>query len=535
MFKKIVQSIESQNISIGQWLIAFAGIVFIRFILEVISSPTQSGIIPVDAPTLIQYGLSFIAIALGLVCIVWFFTKGSTNLLKLILFCLPVIWIGPILDIIFSAGIGHTITYIFHGPKLLLIDFLTFFGPQVTIGLRLELFIILLAIGLYVWKVKKSIIKTILSVLFSYVFLFFIFALPSIIYLLGNISDIGNQASTYNVLHFLIKNISESNISHNTIDATLTYSSNSRAFELGFDKLLSQISFLLSFVFILFIFYKTQKEKFITIIKNSRPERVLFYTTLLGLGSVYAVKLNLGQTNNWIDLMSIITLIISWYGAWMFAVHTNDIADEQIDLVSNLNRPITNNKVSVTEMRETGYIWLLLSLLGAFSIGYYPFFMILTFTAAYYIYSYPPLRLKRIPLLSSFLISIACLSTIMAGFYFVSTIKTLNSFPGFLAIGIIIIFTLATNIRDIKDIEGDKKDGIFTIPVIFNNKGKKIVALMFSTSFILAPFFFSSYLLYISAIPTSVIGYKIVTRKVYKESLVFCLYFVFFLSLLVLI
>jgi 4-hydroxybenzoate polyprenyltransferase len=530
MIGKIISDIEKQHISVGQWLVGFTGIVFIRFILEVISSPISSGLIPSDADTLIQYWLSFLAIILGIMCITRYFTKGDAGIAKIALYGLPIIWLGPIVDIITSLGKGHTITYIFNGPEELLFNFITFFGPQVTVGLRFELFIVIFAVGLYVWNVRKNVRATISAILLSYLFLFFIFAIPSIIYGLQNVSSLTDLVTTSYVANFLSTSISQSNISHNTIDTSLLYKSGMRAFELGFDKLLSQISFILAFIWGMVWFWQTKKEKFIAVIKNSRPERVAFYLTLLTLGIGYAYFSGYGKINSWIDWLSILTLLISWYGAWMFAVHTNDVADISIDKISNPNRPITGETVTLEEMSGSAYIWLMISLLGSWSAGYYPFFMNLVFTASYYIYSVPPLRFKRIPIVSSFLISIACLSSVLAGFFFLSADKTFHLFPPLLVIGIIVMFTLGVNIRDMKDIEGDKEEGILTLPVIFGNYGKKVVGGMLALSFMLAPIFLSFYTLYIIAIPTAYVGYKLVTKKQYNDRHIFYLFFVFVAS-----
>jgi len=137
----------------------------------------------------------------------------------------------------------------------------------------------------------------------------------------------------------------------------------------------------------------------------------------------------------------------------------------------------------------------------------------------------PPLRLKRVTALSTFLISIACLVTILAGFFFVSINKVVATFPVLFVIKILIIFTLGVSIKDMKDVEGDGVNGIKTVPVIFGKNGPWVVGVFFGLSVLLVPIFISFYLLYIIAIPTAIIGYKLVTKTPYKEKSVFILYF----------
>jgi 4-hydroxybenzoate polyprenyltransferase len=214
----------------------------------------------------------------------------------------------------------------------------------------------------------------------------------------------------------------------------------------------------------------------------------------------------------------------------MFAVHTNDVADVSIDGISNSNRPITSKALTQEEMHSSGYIWLMVALFGSWCAGYYTFFFCLVYTASYYIYSVPPLRLKRLPMISSFLIGIACLSSVLAGFFLVSADKTFHNFPPLLAIGIILMFTLGVNIRDMKDVEGDRAEGILTLPVILVKNGKRVVGGMLALSFMLAPIFLSFYTLYIVAIPTAYIGYKLVTKNKYNDRHIFYLFFAFLVS-----
>jgi 4-hydroxybenzoate polyprenyltransferase len=86
-----------------------------------------------------------------------------------------------------------------------------------------------------------------------------------------------------------------------------------------------------------------------------------------------------------------------------------------------------------------------------------------------------------------------------------------------------------------KDIDGDTVENIKTLPVIFRKNGDKIVGALLAASFILVPVVFSFYSLYILALPAAFIGYKITTRKPYKEKYIFFLYFYFLVATILLI
>ncbi len=535
MINKIISEIENQKINLTQWIASFVGILFIRFILESLSSPTSSGIIPSDPYTLIHYSLFFLSVTLITCLIVGYFTDNYKNSSKIVLFGLPLIWLAPIVDIVLSRGNGYKMLYVFDTGKNLVFDFFTFFGPNptygVTYGMRLGIALSIMGIGYYIYLKNKNFLKTILAVVVLYSVIFFIGSAPGVFY---TISHINNPTSTsVDVVRYFEKIITNSTITHNTLREGIYSVSYSRFIELGFNKLLSQILLIFSIIFAGILFWKIDKNKFLAVIKNCRIERVNFYTASLLSGMGFAYINLLGSKFIWADLFGMSCLILAWIALWMHAVHANDIVDIDIDKISNQQRPLVQKTVEAGDMRDTGNVWLSIGLLGAWCAGFYPFFMALVYIAASYIYSSYPLRLRRIPLVPSFLIATACLATVLSGFFFVSTNKQIDTFPIFLSFGILIMVTLAINFKDIKDIEGDKANGILTIPTLFGERGVKIVGIFLSLSILLIPFFLSFYILYIIMIPASIFGYKIATKKPYREKPVFVLRFVVLFSVAV--
>lgn len=529
MIERVLEEIKNKNITISQWMIGFIGIVFIRFLFESLSSRSSTGIIPSDPYTLVHYGLFFLCLVLGTLCIVGYFSKDYKNPPKIILFALPVIWLAPIVDIFLSHGRGYKMTYIFDTGSGLIFDFFTFFGPSLavgaTYGMRVGIALILIGTGWYLWRESKSIFLTFFGIISVYLFGFLMGSLPGLIYTFSHLnSGIGTFSD---VLSYFEKIIAHSTIAHNTLHDGTSSVTSLRFFELGFDKLLSQILFIMSCFFGGLLFWKMNPQKFFVVLKNCRLERVSSYIAILVSGMGFAYINRFGNPFIWIDLFGIVCILISWISLWMYAVHVNDIADIEIDKISNSDRPLIKKELNSEFMQETGYVWLAVALLGSWSVGYYPFFMSLVYIAASYIYSAPPLRLRRFPLVSSFLISVACLATILSGFFFISVQKQIQAFPPLLAVGIIIMVTLAINVKDMKDISGDKADGILTLPILFGENGPKVVGLCFALCLLLVPIFLSFYLLYIFSIPCAFIGYKLITKKPYREEPLFVLRFIF--------
>ncbi len=529
MIETLILSIKNQKISILGWMSAFVGIIFIRFLFESISSPTQSGVIPSDSYSLIQIGLFFLSITIGTACIIGFFTKDYKNTPKVILFGLPIIWIAPIIDLLLSGGKGYVMAYVRDTHFDLIRDFFTFFGPNfingATPGMRIEIGLILIGAGLYVFFTTRSKLRTFGAVISCYILGFIMGSLPGIIYTLANLHQSSSTVSE--VLNYLAKIISRSNIYHNTLHEGTSFVPVTRLFELEFDKYMSQILFIISFLFTIFLFWKMNTEKFFAVIKNGRPERLNFYTASLVCGAGFAYINNLANPFVWTDLWGFACLIIAWVGLWMHAIHLNDVADIEIDKISNSDRPLIKKELTVEEMQMSGHIWLVVALLGSWVAGFYPFFMCLVYIACSFIYSCPPLRLRRFPVISSFLISVACLATILAGFFFVSVHKEIQAFPPFLALGILIIVTLAINFKDMKDIEGDKAEGIITLAVLFGKKAPIVIGLCMALSILLVPIFLSFYFLFVFAIPAALTGYWLIVRKPYEEKWIFVLRFAF--------
>jgi homogentisate phytyltransferase/homogentisate geranylgeranyltransferase len=533
--KQLIKNAIRQDMSIGQWIAGFLGVVFVRFLLESISSPAPSGMMPTDTYTLVHYGLFFLALVVGLMVIIGFFGKNYRESGKFILFIFPIMWIAPIVDIALSRS-GFMMSYIYALPKELFMDFLrlAIFLPVAgtTIGMHVQIFIFFVAIGYYIWKRTGNPGRVALALASSYTYLFILGALPSLIYIAAHIGNAGHDP--VNILYYLNDIILHSNIFHNTLHETAQSVSPYRFFQLGFDKLLSQILFLISIAATTAYFAAAAPEKLKTILKNMRPHRILYYVLPLIMSMMYAYFIGLGSFSSWADALGVVCLLVSAFGMWMYSVHMNDMHDVGIDKISNADRPLVRNAVTSEDMRNSGYAYLAMAVVGSWCAGFYPFFFILVGTAIAYIYSAPPLRLRQFPLISSFTLAAAVLCATLSGFFFASADKLIHTFPTFVALGILVFFTLEVNFKDMKDMEGDEKNGVITVPVLFGKNGTHVVGTCFALSFLVAPIFLSFYTLYIISIPVAILGYKAITRVPYREKTVFILHFSFFLGMILL-
>lgn len=539
MLKKLADKILGEDTgknTIAGWIAGFTVVVLLRSFLEMFSTAVPSTVIlsSIQVASFQQrmnLFLFFITALLILVLAVTIITKQKNNrVLNLSLYGLPIIFLAPIIDLVLNAGGGASMNYLSSTHEKLLVDFFTFFGTNngATTGIRIEIFLILSAIGWYIWEKRKNLISVFWGIIVSYALIFLIGAMPGIIYTAMNLSK-DSLTPLSSVNESMVTLISESNIPTNTLHGALLSGGSFKVFTIGMGVLLSQLFYIISFIAGLLLFWYTARSTTKTILSNSRPERVLFYLSLVVLGALYSYSTSF-IVLSWVDWVGFIVVVLSWFSACMFAIHTNDVADIEIDKISNPLRPIPQGTLSIETMRDVGFMWLVLSLVGSYTAGYYVFFMNIVFTSAYYLYSAQPLRLKQVPIFSSFLISVACLATILAGFFFISPNKLIETFPIWYALGIIVVFTLGVNIRDIKDMEGDRALGIRTLPIIFGPNGRRVVGALLSLSFLLSPFFFTPYVTFFTSIPAAMIGYWLCVRQNYNEKGLFSLFFVFLIT-----
>jgi 4-hydroxybenzoate polyprenyltransferase len=526
----LLLSIGRQPISAAQWIIGASGILIIRFFLENFSSSAVSGIIASDAPTLVHYWLFFVTVSLATCWLIsYFLPEYSKQLYKYMLFGLVVTWIAPLIDL----ASGNKMAYIFDGStKALLVDFCTFFGPFVdrgiSLGIRIELGCILLGIFGAVYALRKSLWRAVAAAFSLYVLMFFFVALPSIVYIFHmSVSSDGAQFLFGSaVMNYFAMSDGASLIGSHFLHQSISFVTQTRSIEIYFDVAMADLLYFLGIVSAALYVARAFPGKITLLLKNSRPERIIHFLVLSAAGMIAAQSSVFSRGIEWQDIATIFIVFISYYFAWMFAVGVNDIEDIEIDIVSNADRPFTRGALSESDMRSANAFFLAASLIGGFLAGHYAFYCLLVFTSAYYIYSAAPLRLKRVPVLSTFLIAVASLSAAVAGFFTLNDDPTFSAFALPWALLILVAFTLIINVKDIKDIDGDTKAGVPTIPVIFGAKqGKHITGGLFALAFLLVPIVFDRPALLTISIPAACLGYWLVNRQAYKEIYAFILYF----------
>lgn len=484
-FGKIVKNIESREVPLAYYFISFFFVVTTRNYLEVFSDGLGLRYLSV-----FHYYLSYFSVILSMSLILHYASKVAIEkILRIVLASSLIIAMPPILDLLLSGGIGYDISYFVPGEHHdMWRRFFTLFGSfqdsGITPGIRVELIFIVLFSGIYIYYKKRNIIRSILFSFLIYCFLFAYFSLPYLTMVL-KIGDF-----------------------------------------YGFERSMILTYALLLLLLIPWVFWTYSKKHLQVILKDIRPFRLLHYFLMFFVGFWFGhlsypnFDINIGQFSfvEWLFVFVAITF------AWLFSVITNNIVDYKIDSISNISRPLVQNNIDIQEYKKIAIATFFLAAFFGLVLHFVIMYIILVFMGIYWIYSMPPLRLKRVPILSKFAIAANSMLIIAAGHLFLTGKFAQYSFD---YLFMFLLFLIPLNFIDIKDYEGDKSEGINTLVTWLGlEKAKYIIGASFLLSWILLSKFMQGNFNFILLIFLGSMQFYFITRTNYKERPIFIIYIV---------
>ena len=475
MFDKYFKKIENSKKSLIFFVILFFVAVTLRNFIEPFS--TKIGW-KLDAIT--QWYLFYVSLVLAIILLFYFLTKEKlSKLTKIILPGFFILILAPIIDLIITGG--YELDYLFPGHDNLLANYLSFcsFATKISLGLKIEVALVLFLSFFYFLYKTKNYLKSILG----------IFCLYSLIFLYGATPFVLNFFKIIGAGQEIMKN---------------TYS--------GF--------FLFSiFILLGILFFLYSKKIFIAILKNFRPLRQVHYWLMVVLGTLLAgLRVNLSAY-----FFNFIFVIIAIIFIALFSIIVNDIEDINIDKISNPDRPLVKKTISISAYKKISWMFLFLALLYSIFAGPSIFFLLLIVIISYYVYSAPPLKLKRIPFFSKIVIGFNSLLLILVGYNLAG--GNILTFPKSIALFVLISFTACANFIDIKDYKGDEKVGIKTLPGILGlETSKKVIGSFFLITYILFPFLVNRIILLPMAIFLGTLLFITINKKIYNEKTVFLIH-----------
>lgn len=505
--QKIVNAIENSPTSFWLWLAAFSGIIVLRLLVEnwLANFRNRSGsfIFYEFTHTFLFFLISCILFAVLINKVLKVEIKKVSNIL---LWGFLIVITPPIFDYIISKGEGFWSFYKFDSLAGLFQRFFTFFGDNpeigITYGVRIEVAIALVFIFLYsLIKSQKSAIKSFGITLAAYIIFFILGTFPSYITIL-------TEGFTKGFLKIT------------DVDVARMFLTPAKIFSRDIPDIVSALNIKMSIVYSLVLagiilaglfFY--QKNKLLVFAKNARFPQLMCHAGLVITGMGMAVVFSDADIKiNFFNVVGFLVLLSAVFSAWLASIVPNDIYDEESDrLTPNKNRPLIQGVFALSEYKTAGWTLFAASVFFAAIVNFKIALFLIVYQAIAWIYSCPPLRLKRFAFISTFISSMAFLMILFSGFVLVSPDQSIKSLPFSIIALLVIGCTLAIPIKDFKDIEGDKKNGVWTIPVLFGEYWGKVAAGSgFFLSFILSVLILNEFRLFWWALLCGAISFWII-------------------------
>jgi 4-hydroxybenzoate polyprenyltransferase len=218
----------------------------------------------------------------------------------------------------------------------------------------------------------------------------------------------------------------------------------------------------------------TQRKLFFALLWNVRFPQVIYHGGLALLGVISAFFFaHLPFRPSFFDILAIITLIAAIVSAWIASVIINDSNDQNIDTLTNPDRPLPRNEIDAKLYQTIGISFFLASILLAGIISFQILLLLICYQMIAWVYSVPPFRLKRFPPIASFSAACASILILLSGFLLIAP-DQLGAFPKPIIFFLLIAYTIALPIKDFKDTLGDRRDGVMTIPVLIGEAKAKL-------------------------------------------------------------
>ena len=473
---KFISNIENSKSPLSYFILSAIFFMFLRFFLEDLSSPYDY-----NYSSILHGSMYWITITLIPIIVLTISTKKPLlKVTKVVLLFFPMIILPPIIDLIITFGGGSKMKYL--EPEVhsdLWLRFLTlggdFTGGGITTGQKVTGVLVILLSFLYINLKTRNILKSSFFAILMYPLVFLLAILPFILPKFLQIFGIVYSYSQILMIH--------------------TY-------------------LIILFPLIVILFYLHNPKIFKIICKDLRLPRYLFYLFIYILGITLTLKnpfLVIYDKN----LFYIILVPIACFFGAMFSIFSNNISDLKIDSISNKNRPLVKKRISLKNYKKLMWFFLMLALIYAIVTTAEIFSVIILSVGGYVLYSLPPFRIKRVFIFSKMIIGFNSVLALILGSLTVS--RDWMFFPIEYLLGTFIFVSIGANLIDLKDYEGDKKEGIITLPVkIGLNNAKLILGFSFLVLYLAVGLFFSSYY-FIVFLFLGVIQFYLITKKDYNE------------------
>lgn len=169
------------------------------------------------------------------------------------------------------------------------------------------------------------------------------------------------------------------------------------------------------------------------------------------------------------NLLTIILASLSMSFAQMFGQVTNQLTDPpELDALNGKLRPLVRGDITRTQAWIVAVVLLVLSVITGLLVSLRYFVFIGLLLLSIYLYNFEPIRLKKRFLLNNLILAFSRGFVPFIASY--TLFAPLDQETIYLAVGIALwVFGWQTT-KDIPDVEGDRRFGIRTVPVVLGDK-----------------------------------------------------------------
>lgn len=473
----VIEELERSPLHPAYWALAFLALVTLRNLLEGALGPSGSvGFVYFASPSALMvldhflffYVSVFLAIAIVLAALT---RERVGRVMKVMTPAWVLVLIPPFLDHLLTGGHGANITYLTDLSSV----FLRFFDPKATFervsqGQRVEIVAACLLALSYVRLKTGSWLRAVVAFAAVYVVL-----------------------AAHGILPMAYARLTGGSLAASGAAPAVIYRA---AFKSG--GIVPDESRKLALLFLLtssllgwgaYAMHAPAKAR--AILRNARPLRSVHYIGMAAFGVAcgwaLAAPAGVGFSGGG-DILGVLGICLATFLAFQGSVALNDLFDEEGDRLVGAPRPLATGSLDRGDVAGLAAAASLAALLFALNVKYSTFLFILLALAVSFIYSAPPLRIKRFPVLATLLLGCVSLFACLGGFTSFAEERAAAVFPLRLGWTIVLAFGLGFSAKDLKDVEGDRATGVFTLPVLAGPRGGRIaVAALVLLGYIVVP------------------------------------------------
>lgn len=465
--EKILEAVETAPLSLESFTFSFLALILVRLLVEAgVRGFATEGF----AFWFFEFSHTLLFFLFAFLCFLPVAriagASSWTRAANLLLLGFLIVWTPPILDKMIFGDRTFWSFYELDGVQGLIRRFFTFFGDTpdigITYGVRIEVALMTTGMTLYSFFRKRKVLHALRTGLLTYLAFFILGTFPSYV----AIPVVAVEKGLFGV--------SELDIARTTLAPTPFLGADPADPRMSLSLRMSIVYAILSLSAAALFLFRTDPKVFRALAGNLRVPQAVWHGGLFLLGAGFAVIFeDASLPSDFFEVAGMILLVIATESAWFASVIVNDFADRAIDRKTNRNRPLPAGTVPEPLYRNIGILAFASSLFFAGIVSMKAMLLLLAYQALAFLYSAPPFRLKRIPVVASLLSAVAGVVVLIAGFSALAPLSDLSPIPPAILVFLGIAYAATLPLKDFKDIEGDRKDGVYTLPVILGTERAK--------------------------------------------------------------